>query len=93
MTVISKDAEEPKKWYLVKVTHEPGTGKLLEKPKTFEWKTSQEAQSHYGKLIKTGLKPHHIEVWSQQEGDQCTTEDGKPGHWVTLESGQHACLS
>lgn len=79
-------------WYVVKVTHEPGTGKRLEKPKSFEWKTSEEAQSHYGRLRQSGLQPHHIQVWGMQEGGQCTTEDGKPGHWKTMDSGQHVCL-
>jgi hypothetical protein len=88
----SEDAEEKKKWYVVKVTHEPSTGKRLEKPKAFEWKTSEEAQSHAGRLRKGGLKPHQFKIWAFQEGDLCTTEDGGAGHWVTLEDSRHVCL-
>jgi phage-related protein (TIGR01555 family) len=91
-TSSASDAEEKKKWYVVKVTHEPSTGKRLKEPQSFEWKTGEEALSHASRLGKAGLKPHQLEVSSLTEGDQCSTKDGKPGHWVTLENGGHVCL-
>lgn len=41
--------------------------------------------------LVTKVKKHKNQSVMLDEG--CTTDDGRPGHWITLENGQHICVA
>lgn len=48
--------------YEVTVTHNPNTYQRLQTPRKFVWKTREETQSQYDRLLRAGLKKHQVIV-------------------------------